>query len=107
MTMTGTKARGHVGTKAHRFRAGYAFTEVMFAVVVLGIGFIMLAAMFPVAISQSQATAQESTAASIARGAVNHIQAIATNVNMPHTDAVVAEPARTSGFTAIGTGPTG
>jgi hypothetical protein len=104
MTMTGTKARGHERMKANRFRAGYSFTEVMFAVVVLGIGFIMIAAMFPVAISQSQATAQESTAASIARGAVNHIQAIATNMNMPHTDAVVAEPARTSGFTAIGTG---
>ncbi|MDQ3439620.1 MAG: hypothetical protein M3478_04660, partial [Planctomycetota bacterium] len=87
-----------------RTRRGYSFTEVMFAVVVLGIGFIMIAAMFPVAISQSQATAQESTAASIARGAVNHIQAIATNVNMPHTDVVPAQPARASGFTAVGTG---
>ena len=31
------------------FRRGFTFTEVMFAVILLGIGFIMLAGMFPVA----------------------------------------------------------
>jgi len=50
-------------TRAPQFRAGYSFTEVMFAVVVLGIGFIMIAAMFPVAIQQSQLTSEETTAA--------------------------------------------
>ena len=46
--------------------SGYSFTEVMFAVVVLGIGFIMIAAMFPVAISQSKLTQEETNAAAIA-----------------------------------------
>ena len=102
MTMTGTKARGHAGTKAHRFRAGYSFTEVMFAVVVLGIGFIMIAAMFPVAISQSAATSEESVGASIARGAVQHISAIAGRSTMRATDAgVTTAPPPVAPFTGI------
>src|SRR5437764_1363053 len=35
---------------------GFSFAEVMFAVIVLGIGFIMIAAVFPVSIQQSKAT---------------------------------------------------
>ena len=34
MAMTRANARSHARTKASRFRAGYSFTEVMFAVVV-------------------------------------------------------------------------
>ena len=37
-------------------RRVFAFTEVLFAVMVLGIGFIMIAAMFPVTIRQTQNT---------------------------------------------------
>jgi hypothetical protein len=70
-----------------QFRAGYSFTEVMFAVVVLGIGFIMIAAMFPVAISQSKTTSEETSASAIARGGVNYLDTIATGRNMPPTDA--------------------
>jgi hypothetical protein len=44
---------------------------VLFAVVVLGIGFIMVAAIFPVAISQSKATADEVAAAGVARSGVS------------------------------------
>ena len=32
---------------------GFSFTEVLFAVIILGIGFIMIAAIFPVALMQS------------------------------------------------------
>ena len=32
---------------------GFSFTEVLFAVMILGIGFIMVAAIFPVAIQQA------------------------------------------------------
>ena len=46
---------------------GYSFPEVLFAVVVLGIGFIMLAAVFPVALQQSKSTLDETRAAAIAR----------------------------------------
>jgi hypothetical protein len=52
-------------------RSGYSFPEVLFAVVVLGIGFIMIAAIFPVAISQSKATMDETTASALVRDAVS------------------------------------
>lgn len=74
----------------------------MFAVVVLGIGFIMIAAMFPVAISQSQTTSEESTGASIARGAVQHISSIAGRSSMRATDnGVIANPPPVAPFTGI------
>jgi prepilin-type N-terminal cleavage/methylation domain-containing protein len=53
---------------------GFTLTEVMFAVILLGVGFIMLAAMFPVAIQQSKSNVDESEAASIARGMANVAQ---------------------------------
>lgn len=46
--------------------SGFSFAEVMFAVIVLGIGFIMIAAVFPVAITQSKTTKEETTIASVA-----------------------------------------
>jgi prepilin-type N-terminal cleavage/methylation domain-containing protein len=48
---------------------GFTFTEVLFAVVILGIGFIMLAAMFPVALSQTKLTVNESAGIQAATGA--------------------------------------
>jgi type II secretory pathway pseudopilin PulG len=41
-------------------RRGFSFVEVMFAVIVLGIGFIMVSAMFPVAIQQTQSNVEDS-----------------------------------------------
>jgi type II secretory pathway pseudopilin PulG len=49
------------------FRLGFSFTEILFAVMILGIGFIMVAAMFPVAIRQTEANSQETITASVAR----------------------------------------
>lgn len=43
-------------------RRGFSFVEVLFAIMVLGVGFIMIAAIFPVAISQSKATVEETAA---------------------------------------------
>ncbi len=57
-------------------RPGFSFTEVMFAVIILGIGFIMVAAIFPVAIQQAKNTTEETTAAAIARGAANYAEQI-------------------------------
>lgn len=68
-------------------RRGFAFTEVLFAVMVLGIGFIMIAAMFPVTIRQTQTTLEESEAASMARGAMVYLQTQATEENFPVTTA--------------------
>jgi hypothetical protein len=69
-----------------RRRAGYSFVEVMFAVVVLGVGFIMVAAIFPVAIQQSKTTSEEASAAATSRAAVLHLQSIATELTMPRTE---------------------
>ena len=51
-------------------RAGFSFVEVLFAVMILGIGFIMLAGIFPVAMQQTADTQDETIGAAIARGAV-------------------------------------
>jgi hypothetical protein len=55
----------------------------MFAVVILGIGFILVAAIFPVAIQQSQATNEESLAASAAREAATAIASVSSSVVNP------------------------
>jgi hypothetical protein len=59
----------------HPRARAFSFTEVMFAVIILGIGFIMVAAIFPVAIQQNQATSEESGAAAIAKEAAATIAA--------------------------------
>ncbi|MDB5174360.1 MAG: hypothetical protein JWN51_3133 [Phycisphaerales bacterium] len=55
------------------FRPGFSFTEILFAVMILGIGFIMIAAMFPVAIKQTQATGEETVAAAIAKSGADYL----------------------------------
>jgi Tfp pilus assembly protein PilV len=54
------------------------FIEVLFAVIILGVGFIMIAGVFPVAIQQTQSNIDESTASALARGAVQTLM----NLNM-------------------------
>jgi hypothetical protein len=58
---------------------GYSFPEVMFAVVVLGIGFIMLAAVFPVALQQTRVAMDETRAGAIAHGAADFLGALAVD----------------------------
>src|SRR5438105_671234 len=62
-----------------KFRSGYSFTEVMFAVVILGIGFIMIAAMFPAALHQSKTTMEETTGGTLVHGAVTDAKTILVN----------------------------
>lgn len=57
--------RRHVG------RRGFSFIEILFAVMILGIGFIMIAGIFPVAISQTAASQDESIAATLGRSGVS------------------------------------
>jgi type II secretory pathway pseudopilin PulG len=66
-------------------RAGFSFTEVLFAVMVLGIGFIMIAAIFPVAIRQTQTTLEESQGALTAKAALAYLQSIASDEAFPVT----------------------
>jgi len=56
-----------------RARRGFSFVELMFAIVILGIGFIMLAAMLPVAALQTKATMEETAAITVASNGVNMI----------------------------------
>jgi hypothetical protein len=46
-------------------RRGFSFIEILFAVMVLGVGFIMIAAIFPVAIRQAQGTVEETATARV------------------------------------------
>jgi len=55
----------------------------MFAVIVMGIGFIMVAAMFPVSISQSRLTVEETTAAALARNAMAQTTRLAEGGDSP------------------------
>ncbi len=63
----------------------FTLTEVLFAVILLGIGFIMVAAMFPVAIQQNRTTTEQTAATQLARAGINHLQQIATDEVMPAT----------------------
>jgi hypothetical protein len=62
---------------------GFSFPEVLFAVIILGIGFIMIAAIFPVAISQSKMTLDETAASAVARAKVAEIQGVTYDTSAP------------------------
>jgi hypothetical protein len=86
-------------------RSGVTFTEVMFAVVILGIGFIMIAGTFPVTLSQVKLTVDEAAAAGIAQSAQAYLQSIATRelpIRFPNDNEAVdlksAAPASASMF---------
>ncbi len=60
----------------HPHRAAFTFTEVLFAVMLLGIGFIMVAAIFPVAIQQSQNNREDAMGAIVASEGIRVIKNI-------------------------------
>lgn len=66
-----------------QLRTAFTLTEVMFAVILLGIGFIMVAAMFPVAIQQNRTTSEQTAATQLARAAISNLQQVATDDTMP------------------------
>jgi type II secretory pathway pseudopilin PulG len=68
-----------------RSRSGFSFAEVMFAVVILGIGFILIAAVFPVATEQARETNDESIAAQMARDAAAIIRGSTISADFPDT----------------------
>lgn len=65
-------------------RRGFSFIEVLFAVMILGIGFIMVAAVFPVALTQTKTTGEETSAASVSRGAFNQLQNLFQKASDPN-----------------------
>lgn len=60
------------------FRQGFTFTEILFAVILLGIGFIMLAGMFPVAIQQTTLAVDETSGDRLAKDAAAFIGQVCT-----------------------------
>lgn len=66
-------------------RRGFSFTELLFAVVILGIGFIMIAAIFPVAIQQSKESTDQVIASEFARSLTVQIERAATSEMFPAT----------------------
>jgi type II secretory pathway pseudopilin PulG len=57
--------------------SGFTFIEILFAVIILGIGFIMIAGIFPVAIQQTAVVSNETQGSLITRDAIRRIQDIA------------------------------
>jgi hypothetical protein len=70
-------AQSQIAIPKSKIHRAYSFPEVLFAVIVLGIGLIMIAAIFPVAIAQNKATVDETTASSIARNAASVMASLA------------------------------
>ena len=58
----------------HRRDAAFSLIEVLIAIMVLGIGLLMIAAIFPVAGNWTRQSAEESVAQSVARSALSLIQ---------------------------------
>jgi prepilin-type N-terminal cleavage/methylation domain-containing protein len=67
------------------FRHGFSFIEVLFALAVLAVGFIMIAAIFPVAIRQTEATVDAAAAQTVADHATQSILAVAKSSDLPDT----------------------
>jgi len=75
-----------------RLSRGFSFVEVLFAVMILGIGFIMVAAIFPVAIQQTQNASDESVSAAVAWNAITVIQEKLSDPELPPVTARTDAP---------------
>ena len=64
-------------------RRGFSFVEVLFAVMILGVGFIMSAAIFPVGVKQAQTAADETTSAAVAWNAMTIVQEKLASADLP------------------------
>ena len=72
-------------------RSGFTFVEVLFAVMILGIGFIMIAGIFPVAINQTQLNGDETVGAALARNGVHYLEQLPYSQINPPTGPLAAD----------------
>jgi type II secretory pathway pseudopilin PulG len=66
-------------------RSAFSFIEIMFAVIILGIGFIMVAALFPVAIQQTQASSNDVVATAYANELSQSLSSVLSSTDLPPT----------------------
>lgn len=71
-------------------RRGFSFVELLFAVLILGIGLIMIAAIFPVGIEQTKANLDSTQAAAIGRTAVGQLSQSGLKTDYPAYNSVIA-----------------
>jgi prepilin-type N-terminal cleavage/methylation domain-containing protein len=64
-------------------RPGFTFIEVLFAVIILGVGLIMIAAMLPVAIKQGQDTRNDIQGKVLTESAFAMLKSVATDASIP------------------------
>jgi len=69
-------------------RSGFSFVEILFAIMILGIGFIMVAAMLPPAVIQTQETVDQTVASQVAKNAAEILEQVANNQTMPSTTSI-------------------
>jgi len=56
--------------------SGFTFLEVLFSVIIIGVGIVMVASMFPVAVEQQQANVSEAAAVAVGKDALRYIQSV-------------------------------
>ena len=74
---------------ARRARSGFSFTEILFAVMILGLGFIMVAALFPVSIHQASIAGEQTLGAVTSRAGASVVQRYAIHESLPPTNNTV------------------
>ncbi|HVT88230.1 MAG TPA: hypothetical protein VHD56_05215 [Tepidisphaeraceae bacterium] len=88
-----------------KWRGGFSFTEVMFAVIILGVGFIMVAGVFPVALQQANESGDQVNGVGGARAGMAFLGQVVNDgtVSTPFTvaDAKLATNVLPSGTSAL------
>jgi len=72
--------------RARRRARGFSFPEVLFAVVILGIGLILLAGMLPVGVKVVQETVDRQQADTVAKAGTTYVSAVAPTASLDSTD---------------------
>jgi hypothetical protein len=65
--------KSQVASRKLQMSRGFSFAEILFAVIILGIGFIMVAMIFPVAIQEAKNTTDESLGAAMVQGSIGYL----------------------------------
>jgi type II secretory pathway pseudopilin PulG len=73
-------------------RRAFTFVEVLFAIIILGVGFIMIAGMLPVAIKQGQESQRDLTGRILADNLYATLRASMTRANTPPTNSISSDP---------------